>query len=107
MQRREWRGRRCGHPGADRGTIKRAAQDVREARHRSHEPTQRALGACGRRVNENAEAIGAPDARARERVDPFLQGTCRIAAVERDLRHQRVRKTVQEDQLTRDARELP
>jgi hypothetical protein len=40
--------------GAYRGAIKRTPQNVRETRHRSHEPTQRALGAGGRRVNENA-----------------------------------------------------
>jgi hypothetical protein len=55
----------------------------------SHQAPQHSLRSCRCRVDQNPETARR-SADAGQSVDPFLERTRRIAAVERDLRHQRV-----------------
>ena len=79
---------------ADGCALENIAQDAGKSRRRSNEAAERALRSGGRRVNQDSTPGRGAAGRAGQGIDALLQRACRVAAVEGDFRHKRVRQTV-------------
>ena len=82
--------------GADGGALQCTAKNMRKAGHGPHQAAQGALRPRGGGVDQDAEAARR-SANAGQGIDTLLERARRIAAVERDLRHQRMREAVQQN----------
>src|SRR3954463_3836615 len=65
--------------------LDRAAKHERQPRRRGDQPPERALGACTRGVNQDAEPVLSWVARIGDSINPLLQRAKRITAVKRNL----------------------
>jgi hypothetical protein len=81
---------------ADSRSIESVTQDADKSRRCSDETTQRALRSGGCRVNQDPASVGSSPGRAGQDIDALLQRARRIATVECDFRHERMRQAVQE-----------